>query len=291
MMVLVIGGTGLIGRQLCRKLAQQGIDHIAPSHEALDLTDAQSLKKLLKKKQPSVIVNTASYADVEMAETNPSLCFAVNRDGPALLAEACQQLDIPLIHISSYRVFDGETKSPYTEKSATNPQGVLGGSRWQGEQQVRERCEKHIIIRFSWLFDCGRKNRLTDMINTMFDTGQIQASRDRIVCPTPAEDSARVITAILQQVDCGASNWGTYHYAASEPVSERRFIDTLLTETRQWADIDCKILCEADDRKRELMNSALDSEKVLNTFGIHARPWRPALAKAVRDTLQSQDCE
>ncbi|WP_461535727.1 SDR family oxidoreductase [Spongorhabdus nitratireducens] len=289
MKVLVIGGSGLIGRRLCSKLTQQGIPHIAPSHTELDLTDGQTIKSLLNREKPTVVVNTASYADVEKAETTPSLCFAVNRDGPALLAENCQQQGLPLVHISSYRVFDGEIKSPYTEKSTANPFGVLGGSRWQGEQQVRERCPEHIIIRFSWLFDCGRKNRLTDLIDQLRDEGKVQASHERIVCPTPAEDSARVITAILQQLDCGASPWGTYHYSAREPVSEHRFMDTLIAEVRQWTEIESEIICEADDRKRELMNSALDSEKVLNTFGIHARPWRPALAKAVRDTLQ--ECE
>ena len=133
--VLVIGGAGQVGSELCNLLQQEDINFYAPSRDQLNLEDHRDVRRLITDWRPDVVINTAGYRANKHANAEPSLCFRMNRDCVANLADACHNAGAALIHISSWRVFDGQKKDAYTEKDTPNPQGVLGSSFWLGEQQ------------------------------------------------------------------------------------------------------------------------------------------------------------
>ena len=223
MKVLLIGGTGQIGRELQPILQIKNIDCFAPSRSELDLEKPEQIDMYLKQYQPDFVINTTGYNDPVMAENEPSRCFNINRDAVAELADCCERMGAALIHISTYRVFDGEKKEAYTEKDAPNPTGVLATSRWQAEQQIHQRCQRHIILRFSWVISEHRNNLLRYLLNQITKEKEVAVVSDQLGCPTPAEDAASVIVAILQQLGCGAEAWGTYHYAGAEAGIRKQF--------------------------------------------------------------------
>ncbi|WP_163835330.1 SDR family oxidoreductase [Spartinivicinus ruber] len=286
MKVLVFGGSGQVGQELCQQLTEHGIVFKAPSHKALDIADDKQVAELIARYQPTMVVNAVGYRDLVKAESEPSKCFAINRDAAASMAAICSKHNITLIHLSSYLVFDGAKTEPYTEKDTANPQGVLAGSLWQGEQLIRERCSRHIILRLGWVVSARRYNLVNTILSQLKQNQEVWVASDRLGNPTPAVDVAAVIIAILYQLDCEAEVFGTYHYGGVEPVAESKFAEVLLNDAMQYDELPSEKLlvkeCNQLDYLPSHLNARLSVNKIRDTFGIHAKAWRPAIAKIVK---------
>ena len=292
MEVLVIGGAGQIGQELCRLLQEEEITFRAPSREELDLEDHKNVSRLISDWKPDIVINTAGYRDAGHANYEPSRCYRMNRDCVATLAAACHKAGSALIQISSWRVFDGDKKDTYTEKDTPNPNGVLGSSFWLGEQQIHQRCPRHIILRLSWIISPSGYNRVTRLLDSFQEGKPAGTCPSHKGCPTSAEDVARVLLAIAQQVSCGIDVWGTYHYNAAEPIDEYALAEITLAEASQYADItDGQLPVDTDekagDTQREV-NACLNNALLQHTFGIMSRPWRSGLARLVRNYYSEQ---
>ena len=291
MNILLIGGTGLIGQEVQRLFLDQQIRCIAPGRDELNLENPESIDSCLKKYQPDVVVNCAGYNDPVKAENEPSRCFRINRDAMATLADACHRQQAILVYISTYRVFDGSKKEAYTEKDIPNPSGVLATSRWQAEQQISERCPRHIILRLSWVISHRRTNLLKHLLDQISHEQEVAVVSDQQGCPTPSEDVARVIVAIIRQLGCGAKPWGTYHYAGAEPISENRFAEAVISEASQYQDLKIRKLRmdKLNDRNgiQAPANATLSCRKILSTFGVHNKPWRGSLSRMIRSYYES----
>ena len=141
-----------MGWELCRKGKNQSFDILAFDLPELDITDHSSVKKRVSQPGVSLVINAAAYTAVDQAESEPELAFAVNRDGPANIASSCAEAGIPLIHVSTDYVFDGNKKGPYFETDPVSPLGVYGKSKAAGETKIREHLQEHIILRTAWLY-------------------------------------------------------------------------------------------------------------------------------------------
>ena len=108
MRILVTGANGQVGRELSRRGARKGFDILALDRATLDITDESAVNREVSGSGASVVVNAAAYTAVDQAELEPELAFAVNRDGPAYFASACAETGVPLVHISTDFVFDGQ---------------------------------------------------------------------------------------------------------------------------------------------------------------------------------------
>ena len=292
MKVLLIGGAGQVGLELQKLLQEKDIDFYAPGRAELDFETPEQIEECMNRYQPDMVINATSFSDPVRAENEPSRCFRINRDAIAELADKCQEYGCCLIHVSTYRVFDGMKEGAYTEKDTPNPIGVLGTSRWQAEQQIRQRCPKHIILRLSWVISEYRNNLLPHLLEQITEKKELAVVPDQLGCPTPAEDAARVIVAMLQQLDCGAEVWGTYHYAGSEPVSENSFAEIVIAEASQYSPLKVRKLRMVKVSEREGVqppaNASLSCNKILNTFGVHTRPWRNTLSRLIKNYYDNQ---
>lgn len=286
MNILLVGGTGLIGQEVQQLLQEKLISCIAPGRDELNLEHLESIDSSLKKYQPDIVINCAGYHDPVKAENEPSKCFRINRDAMATLADCCNRQNATLVYISTYRVFDGIKKEAYSEKDIPNPSGVLATSRWQAEQQISERCPRHIILRLSWVISYKRTNLLTYLLDQISKEQEVAVVSDQQGCPTPSEDAARVIVAIIQQLGCGAEPWGTYHYAGAEPISENRFAETIISEASQYQSLKIRKLkidkLNERDGIQAPANATLTCRKILSTFGVHNKPWRGSLSRMIR---------
>ncbi|WP_426415992.1 SDR family oxidoreductase [Aestuariirhabdus sp. LZHN29] len=287
MKILIIGGSGQTGSRLQQHLDGTSFDYYAPSREVLDITDSRQMLEVFDGYAPNIVINCAGYRDAELAETEPSRCFALNRDAVAELASLCNGRGATLLQISSYMVFDGHKSDAYTEKDTVNPLGVLGGSYWQGEQQIRERCPQHIILRVGWMISERKFELLRNIIAELKNPAPFDVIGNRYGNPTLADDGARVIVAIIRQIDCGATVWGTYHYGGVKPVSESELAETILHEVAEYDEVATEQLnvlaADADDESRKFpLNCKLDSTRLLHTFGIHANDWTVGLARLIK---------
>ncbi len=105
--VLLTGANGQLGWEVARRAAAAGLSCRAVDRRALDITDAPAVARTIGNLRPAVVINAAAYTAVDRAESDEATAFAVNRDGPTYLAEACATHGIPLVHVSTDYVFDG----------------------------------------------------------------------------------------------------------------------------------------------------------------------------------------
>ena len=132
MKILVIGHRGMLARELRARLAHAGFTVVSRGRPELDITQATNIRQTLADDHPDLPINTAAYTAVDKAESEPDVAFAVNRDGAAYVAEACRDVGMPLIHISTDYVFDGSASRPYREDDLAAPLGIYGQSKWEG---------------------------------------------------------------------------------------------------------------------------------------------------------------
>ena len=221
MKILLTGADGQLGRCIQDRAGEHQL--IPLNRQALDITEEQAVLACIQQHRPDVLVNSAAYTNVDKAELEPELAFAVNRDGPANIAKACAQFDISLIHISTDYVFDGTKGSPYTPEDKPNPINVYGKSKLAGEEAIRRTWDKHLIIRTSWLFSEYGNNFVKTMLRLAKERDEIRVVDDQVGCPTYAGDLAEVVLALLDE-RC----WGTCHVVGTPAVSWYSFANTIM---------------------------------------------------------------
>ncbi|MCK4739698.1 MAG: dTDP-4-dehydrorhamnose reductase [Deltaproteobacteria bacterium] len=212
MKILLTGASGMLASALLPKLKEARFEVLAYDHKALDITDLDKVNKVLGEETPDVIINTAAYTAVDKAESEPELASAVNTRGAENLAKASVNLGIRLIHISTDFVFDGKAETPYKEDYPTNPIGIYGTTKLDGEVAVKKAFENSradfLIIRTSWLFGRGGGNFVKTIITKATELKELRIVDDQFGSPTHTEDLA---TAIINLMNARTS--GIYHFS------------------------------------------------------------------------------
>jgi dTDP-4-dehydrorhamnose reductase len=147
MKVLITGANGQLGRELVRQGQQVDFEIHPLSRQQLDITNKKQIQQVFTRISPALVINAAAYTQVDKAESESDLAYAVNKKGPTYLARYCADNHLKLIHISTDYVFDGTKERPYRESDPMAPLGVYGRSKAQGETAIRSVLPHHIIIR------------------------------------------------------------------------------------------------------------------------------------------------
>ena len=282
--LLILGTQGQVGRALVASASANGVPYRAFSRTQCDITQPLAVERALEGAR--VVVNCAAYTAVDRAESDMEAAYAVNAIGPENVAAACAKLGIPMIHLSTDYVFDGQQARPWVEDDQPNPLSVYGRSKLAGELAIRARLEKHIILRTSWVFSADGENFVKAMLRLSRNSSQLRIVDDQVGAPTAADDIAAAIVQVVTATNkYGFRAWGTYHFGGTPTVSWYEFARAILDGHR--AAITPIATKDSPRPARRPMNSALDCSRILQVFGIRQPDWRPALAK-VRDELTAR---
>jgi len=227
MTVLVLGSTG----QLARHLRELWPEATFWSRTEADLADPALLPERIQNVAPSVLVNAAAYTSVDKAESEADLAWRVNVEAPAAMARAARALGIPMIHVSTDYVFDGQKATPYVESDAVAPLGVYGRTKLAGELAVASLCPKHWILRTSWVFSEYGSNFVKTMLRLARERDRISVVDDQIGRPTYAGDLAGLINDLLRQKQMVP--WGLHHVGGGAAVSWHAFAVTILDRAQR----------------------------------------------------------
>ncbi len=217
MKILITGARGMLGMDLEEALYEHQL--ILTGRDNMDITDYNQCMSVISQDKPDLIINCAAYTQVDKCEDKLELAYRVNALGPRNLAVISNELNIPLLHISSDYVFDGTKGSGYLEDDVKNPLGVYGKSKSLGEDYIINLTNKFYIVRTSWLFGANGNN----FIETMLSLGKTRESltvvNDQFGSPTYTRDLARAIAWLIEKpaygiyhiTNSGFTNW--YEYA------------------------------------------------------------------------------
>lgn len=291
MKLLLLGAESQLGTALTRVLQEQHIDHAVLATDELDLLKQMEVLKKVTRNSPTQVIHLSFSIGLAQAENDPDAASRfdiINTRGLSTLAEVCRHLNLPLLHQSSSYVFDGQKVHPYSELDETNPACRYGQSKWYGERAIRDTLPAHVILRTDWMFSKERNRYFRDHIAACKQgSGKIAVMSNRF-SPTPARDVALVLLAIAKQVDCAAEVWGTYHYCALQPMSQDHFVENFLQEAARY-DEELAIAVKTLQITRlpvhlpYIPNSALNCQRIFDTFGIKQRSRAAELSRLVQD--------
>jgi len=222
--VLITGANGQLGYELPRT-APDGYDCILTDVAELDITDSDAVIAYVAQCQPDVIINSAAYTAVDKAEEDRALATAINETGARNLAQVSKDNGIKFIQTSTDFVFNGKGCSPYLVDAATDPQGVYGQTKDDGDKAVLGILgEEAFIIRTAWLYSAHGNNFVKTMLRLMSERDFLGVIADQIGTPTWANSLAQAIwkaieidaTGIHHWTDAGVASWYDFAVAIQE---------------------------------------------------------------------------
>ncbi|MBI1833734.1 MAG: dTDP-4-dehydrorhamnose reductase [Candidatus Andersenbacteria bacterium] len=215
MKTLIIGAKGMLGSMLAQVFSDW--KPTAWDRAEVDITDLHDVREKLRALAPKVIINAAAYTDVDGAETQQELAFAVNEGGVRNLAIVAKEIDATLIHYSTDYVFDGQKKEGYSENDSPGPAvNVYGQSKLAGERALVEIKPKFYLQRSAWLYGPGGKNFVDTMLEMGKTNDNVTVVADQYGSPTFTKDLALATRALVSEkypfgiyhsVNVGTASW------------------------------------------------------------------------------------
>jgi dTDP-4-dehydrorhamnose reductase len=289
--ILATGGGGQVGTELTRRAKAWDAEVQALTRAELDITDPEAIRETLETARPDVVINAAAHTAVDKAEEESERAFTANAEAPGYIAKACADLGIPLIHISTDYVFDGDKNGAYGETDPVSPLGVYGASKEAGERAVREAWDHHVIMRTSWVYAAHGGNFVRTMLRVGAERDSLRVVADQNGTPTFAGDIADAALSIAAKVvGEDAVPWGTYHYTAKGQTTWHGFAEAIFDIAEPTLGrrplIEAIATSEYPTPARRPVNSVLDCAKIDANFAPPRRPWREGLAEVLDEMLK-----
>lgn len=280
MRVLVTGANGQLGWEMKKQSSEQSLEVIALEKKKLDITNLRQLRRIIKKYNPDILVNTAAYTSVDLAEKNKKEAYEVNHHAVKYLAEICKENSIFLIHVSTDYVFDGQKVEPYLETDEASPINTYGLSKKKGEEEIRGILSQHIILRTSWVFGVHGNNFIKTILSLIKTEEEISIVDDQFGCPTSARSIAECIYSICKEYSKTKEvEYGTFHFTNSPSTSWYLFAkdiaalaykNQLINGLKDIKAISHKYYKSKAERP---INSSMSSEKIINSYKIINSKW------------------
>lgn len=290
MKILITGSKGQLGNELQRCLSTMAAE-IAPipseyenaqvdavDADVLDITDKEAVDAWFAANGPyDIVVNGAAMTNVDGCEQKEDVANAVNGQGPANLAMACEAQGSKFVQVSTDYVFSGNVAGERVESDGVAPLSAYGRSKLLGEQATAKHCTKHFIVRTAWLYGYVGHNFVKTMRKLGQGHGQITVVNDQLGNPTSANDLAYEILKIALTDD-----YGIYHCTNKGICSWCDFATAIM----EGLGLDCKVIPVTSEQYKAVnpasadrpAYSSLRNEHLEKTVGDEMRPWQDALA-------------
>lgn len=291
MNILITGANGQLGNamKIASRNAKQNDRYFFTDVAELDITDADAVRNMVRDNEIDVIVNCAAYTNVERAEDDIDFARLLNATAVANLAEAVKARGGHLVHVSTDYVFGGnQGNTPRAENEPTNPTGIYGVTKLEGERKIADSGAKALIFRTAWLYSEVGKNFVKTMLNLTASKPELKVVFDQVGTPTYAQDLADAIFTIIdgRMLD---GNEGIYHYSNEGVCSWYDF-------TKMIAEIagndSCDIQpCHSSEFPSKVIRpsySVLDKTRFKQTFGLKVPYWTDSLKTCIKNLKENE---
>jgi dTDP-4-dehydrorhamnose reductase len=292
-MIWLIGNKGMLGTELSLLLEKTGYSFIGTDCE-VDITAPAALEDFIrtqqnKKQSVDWIINCAAYTAVDKAEDEIEICRKLNTTGVGNIASCAKSINAKLIHISTDYVFNGQGNKPYTEEDATDPIGVYGLTKRDGEIKVFEENKNTYIIRTAWLYGKYGNNFVHTMLRLMKERDKVKVVNDQRGTTTWAFDLAEAVIAFIKAGQSGKNvPYGIYHFTNEGEISWFDFAREIYAQGRAMGILtnECDIMpCTSEEYPAKVKRpaySVLDKSKIKTMLGINIPVWEKSLNEFLR---------
>jgi dTDP-4-dehydrorhamnose reductase len=289
-MIWLVGSKGMLGSELLRVLERRGLACVGTGRE-VDITDGAALDAFVASQPEPVtwIVNCAAYTAVDRAEDEPGLCRKLNADGPAILARLANRIGATLLHVSTDYVFNGKGTAPYREDAPTNPVGVYGATKRDGETAILANHHAVYILRTAWLYGRHGNNFVRTMLRLMNERDEIKVVNDQRGSPTWTLDLANTAADLIVRADSGKPlDYGIYQYTNDtndDGITWFEFAEKIYALGKDLGLIagDCAVrpcsTAEYPTKAARPAYSVLDKGKIKRALGISIPQWDESLKR------------
>lgn len=295
MKILITGAKGQLGNELQRCLSTmtaeigsipteyKDAEIDAADADVLDITNKAAVDGWFNNNGPyDIVINGAAMTNVDGCEKAEDAANAVNGQGPANLAQACEAQGAKFVQVSTDYVFPGTESGDRVETDVVNPLSAYGRSKLLGEQNTAKYCSKYFIVRTAWLYGYVGHNFVKTMRKLGKSHDQITVVNDQLGNPTSANDLAYEILKIAL-----TDNYGIYHCTNKGTCSWCDFAAAIM----EGLNLGCKVI-PVTSKQYKAANpasadrpafSSLQNEHLEKTIGDEMRTWQNALTTYLKN--------
>lgn len=289
MKIVLFGRNGQVGRALSPLLPQLG-SVAAFGRDEASFEEPDSLRELIRREEPDIIINAAADTAVDAAEDDPGRAYRVNAEAVGAIGEAARAITAFVVHYSTDFVFDGSGDRPWRETDPAGPLSVYGASKLAGEKALAASGAVHMILRTSWNYSDRGKNFPLAILNLARSRDTLTVVSDEIGAATPAVLIADATIAALRQVSTNRGLGGIYHLSASGAASRLELARFIVAEARAAGaqltlmpdGIQPILARDYGAKAPRPANSRLDTTKFMSTFGVHLPPWQEGIRQLIK---------
>jgi len=281
MTILITGANGQIGRELQALQAEfSDLQYIALDRSTLDMTNAGAIQRVIAGTTFDACINCAAYTAVDKAEQENELAFAINAHAPGILAEACWEKGVQLIHYSSDYVYHNGINRPLLETDPSMPRSIYAHSKLEGDKRVLAAHPGALVFRTSWVYSTFGHNFVKTMLRLGQERDTLRVVNDQIGTPTYARDIARMSLQILLSEQSGKQA-GIFNYSNEGVCSWYDFARAIF----DLSGIPCRVepipSTAYPTPAARPSYSVLDKSKFKVAFGLEIPYWRDSLVECL----------
>lgn len=283
MKILIIGASGQVGSALAELLSNYNVVNV--DRKNCDLRNLDNIRNIIDKNTPDLIINSAAYTKVDLAEDEKDVAFKINCDAPKVMAEKAFEYKVPFIHFSTDYVYDGEKKDSYIESDVTNPLNAYGQSKLEGDRAIQEIGGQFYIFRTSWIYSNKGKNFYLTVKRLLEEHKKLHVVYDQFGVPTSNYFVARVIKNIINQLN--KNNTGIYNLVPNGSCSWFDFAKLIISKVYpefNFIDLNKIPYSEYPSSVVRPKNSVLNNNKIKSTFMLEFEGWESELDQIINES-------
>ena len=215
--IYIAGCGGMLGEAFYTQFREDfelkctDIDVNSPWLSYLDFRDFEAYRRDVRDFNPDYLFHLGAFTDLEFCEQNPDETYRTNTMSVENAVYISNDLDIPLLYISTAGIFDGQ-KEVYDDWDQPNPIGVYARSKYMGERYVVEHSHRYLVCRAGWMMGggSGKDKKFIGKLMKQIDGGQTElfVVNDKNGTPTFTHDFARGVKVLIEM-----EYWGLYNMA------------------------------------------------------------------------------
>ncbi|MFN8176617.1 MAG: dTDP-4-dehydrorhamnose reductase [bacterium] len=275
------GAGGMLGRELVRAARERGAPLLAWDRAAVDVTDADAVRRALDDARPDVVIHAAAWTDVDGCEADAERALRVNAMGTRHVAAACRGVGARLLTVSTDYVFAGDATEAYAENAPAGPLNVYGWSKLAAEEATLSLGRAGSVARTAWLYADHGRNFLLAMLKLAEDRRVLRVVDDQRGAPTWAADLAGALLDLARAAH-ERDACGIYHVTNGGTATWNGFARKIFALTGKDVIVEAVTSAEFPRPARRPASSVLADTRRAEA-GLSPMPaWEDALARCLK---------